>query len=48
MKFLLNFQTQKTTQKRIIVESYLLSARLQVQQPSLLHDTVYAVISVIH
>ena len=48
MKFLLNFQTQKTTQERIIVESFLLSARLQVRQPSLLHDTVHAVISVIH
>ena len=48
MKFLLNFQTQKTTQERIIVESFLLSARLQVQQPSLLHDTVHAVVSVIH
>ena len=48
MKFLLNFQAQKTTQERIIVESFLLSARLQVRQPSLLHDTVHAVISVIH
>ena len=48
MKFLLNFQTQKTAQERIIVESFLLSARLQVRQPSLLHDTVHAVISVIH
>ena len=48
MKFLLNFQTQKTTQEGIIVESFLLSARLQVRQPSLLHDTVHAVISVIH
>ena len=48
MKFLLNFQTQKTTQERIIVESFLLSARLQVRQPSLLHDTVHAVISIIH
>ena len=48
MKVLLNFQTQKTTQERIIVESFLLSARLQVRQPSLLHDTVHAVISVIH
>ena len=48
MKFLLNFQTQKTTQERIIVESFLLSARLQVRQPLLLHDTVHAVISVIH
>ena len=47
MKFLLNFQAQKTTQERIIVESFLLSARLQVRQPSLLHDTVHAVISVI-
>ena len=32
MKFLLNFQTQKTTQERINVESFLLSARLQVRQ----------------
>ena len=47
-KFLLNFQTQKTTQERIIVESFLLSARLQVRQPSLLDDTVHAVTSVIH
>ena len=44
----MNFQTQKTTQERIIVESFLLSARLQVRQPSLLHDTVHVVISVIH
>ena len=48
MKFLLNSQTQKTTQERIIVESFLLSAQLQVRQPSLLHDTVHAVINVIH
>ena len=48
MKFLLNFQTQKTTQERIIVESFLLSARLKVRQLSLLHDTVRSVISVIH
>ena len=48
MKFLLNFQAQKTTKERIIVESFLLSARLQVRQPSLLHGTVHAVISVIH
>ena len=48
MKFLLNFQTQKTTQERIIVEIFLLSARLQVRQPSLLHDTLHAVIIVIH
>ena len=48
MKFLLNFQTQKTTQERITVESFLLSDRLKVRQPSLLHDTVHAVISVIH
>ena len=45
MKFLLNFQTQKTTQEGIIVESILLSARLQVRQPSLLHDTVHAVLN---
>ena len=48
MKFLLNFQTQKTTQERIFVECLLLSAQLQVRQPSLLHDTVHVVISVIH
>ena len=48
MKFLLNFQTQKTTQERIFVESFLLSAGLQVRQLSLLNDTVHAVISVIH
>ena len=48
MKFPFNFQTQKTTQERIIVGSSLLSARLQVRQPSLQHDTVHAVISVIH
>ena len=48
MKFLSNFRTQKTTQERIIVESFLLSVRLQVRQPSLLYDTVHAVISVIH
>ena len=48
MRFLLNFQTQKTTQERITVESFLLSARIQVRQPSLLRDTVHAVISVIH
>ena len=37
-------------QERIIVENFLLSlsALLQVRQPSLLHDTVHAVISVIH
>ena len=48
IKFPLNFQAQKTTQERITVESFLLLARLQVPQPSLLHDTVLAVISVIH
>ena len=47
MKFLSNFETQKTTLERIFVECFL-SARLQVRQPSLLHDTVHAVISVIH
>ena len=46
----MNFQAQKTTQERIIVERFLLSARLQVRQPLLLHDTIHAVpvISVIH
>ena len=48
MKFLLNFQIQKTTQERIIVESFLLLTRLQVRQPSLLDNTVHAVTSVIH
>ena len=48
MKFLLNFQKQKTTQRGITVESFLLSARLQIRQPSLLHDTVHTVINVIH
>ena len=48
LKFLLNFQTQKAAQEKIIVESFLLSAQLQVRQPSLLHDTVHAVTSVIH
>ena len=48
MKFLLNFQTQKTKQERTFVECFLLSVRLQVRQSSLLHDTVHAVISVIH
>ena len=48
MEFLLDFQTQKITQERIIVDSFLLSARLQVRQSSLRHDTVHAVISVIH
>ena len=41
MKFLLNFQAQKTTQEGIIVESFFLSARVQVRQSSLLHDTVH-------
>ena len=36
------------TEERIIVESYLSSAQLQVRQPSLLHETVHAIISVIH
>ena len=49
MKFLLlNFQTQKTTQERLIVESSLISAQLQVRQTSLLYATIHAVISVIH
>ena len=48
MKFLLKFQTQKRTQERITVVSCLSSARLQGRQPSLLHDTVHAVICVIH
>ena len=43
MKFVLNFQTQKTTQERMFVECFFLSARLQVQQPSVLHDTVHPV-----
>ena len=47
MKFLLNFLTLKTTQERIFVECFFLSARLQVRQLSLLHDRVHAVTSVI-
>ena len=30
------------------MESFLLSAQLQIRQPSLLHDTVHTVINVIH
>ena len=42
MKFLLNFQAQKTTQERIIVERFSSSA------PSTTTETVLAVISIIH
>ena len=42
MKFLLNFQTQKTTQERKIVERFFSSA------PTFTPETVHAVISVIH
>ena len=44
MKFLLNFQARKTTQEGIILERF----SSQVRQPSLLPETVHAVISVIH
>ena len=46
MKFLLNFQAQKTTQERIIVGKF----SSQVRQPSLLQllSLLHAVISVIH
>ena len=42
MKFLLNFQAQKTTQERITVERFSSSA------PSTTTETVHAVISVIN
>ena len=45
MKFLLNFQAQKTTQERIITESFLSSAP---STTTFTPETVHAVISVIH
>ena len=45
MKFLLNFQAQKTTQERIIVERFSLSASCTT---TFTPETVHAVISVIH
>ena len=45
MKFLLNFQAQKTTQERIIVERFSSSAP---STTTFTPETVHAVISVIH
>ena len=45
MKFLLNFQALKTTQERIITESFLSSAP---STTTFTPETVHAVISVIH
>ena len=45
MKFLLNFQAQKTTQERIIVERFSPSA---LSTTTFTPETVHAVISVIH
>ena len=45
MKFLLNFQAQKTTQERIIVERFSPSAS---STTTFTQETVHAVISVIH
>ena len=45
MKFLLNFQAQKTTQERIIVERFFSSAP---STTTFIPETVHAVISVIH
>ena len=45
MKFLLNFQTQKTTQERIIVERFSSSAP---STTTFTPETVHTVISVIH
>ena len=44
MTFLLNFQAQKTTQERIIVERFSSSAPSTTATP----ETVHAVISVMH
>ena len=46
MKFLLNFQAQKTTQERIIVERFSPSA--PSTSATFTPETVHAVISVIH
>ena len=45
MKFLLNFQAQKTTQERIVVERF--SSSVQ-SRTTFTPETVHAVISVIH
>ena len=45
MKFLLNFQAQKTTQERIIVERFSSSSP---STTTFIPETVHAVISVIH
>ena len=45
MKFLLNFQAQKTTQERIIVERF---SSLVPSTTTFTPETVHAVISVIH
>ena len=45
MKFLLNFQAQKTTQERIIVERFSSSTSSTI---TFTPETVHAVISVIH
>ena len=45
MKFLLNFQAQKTTRERIIVERFSSSV---LSTTTFTAETVYAVISVIH
>ena len=45
MKFLLNFQAQKTTQKRIVVERF---SSLAPSTTTFTPETVHAVISVIH
>ena len=47
MKFLLNFQAQKTTQERIIVERFCSSAP-RPSTTTFTPETVHAVISVIH
>ena len=41
MKFLLNFQAQKTTQEKIIIERFL----SQVRQPSLLRQSTQLLVS---
>ena len=43
IKFLLNYQAQKTTQERIIVERFFVSSTT-----TFTHETVHAVIGVIH
>ena len=46
MKFLLNFQAQKTTQERIIVERF--SSSAPSTQPSLLRQSTHLLVHVIH